>query len=232
MIKSALEYILSLDKKEVFEIDGKKFTYDKPFKICEDTIDRSLKIRTLQGIVDYLEALPDPIHHADMILHIEDFNKVSLITNLNKDLNRNVILESNAVTPFLKLNDFLTQESFLIMLQSCFVDNEDKLKILKVVGTMRDTTVKEFGDDGISQSVVAKVNIGRVADVKIPNPCILKPYRTFQEIDQPESKFILRMKEGGQVGLFEADGGAWKNQAVKNIRDWFNDERIDITYIS
>lgn len=56
----------------------------------------------------------------------------------------------------------------------------------------------------------------------VPNPVYLKPFRTFTEITQPESAFVLRMRESGgiQVALFEADGGAWKNEAILAIKDY------------
>lgn len=47
----------------------------------------------------------------------------------------------------------------------------------------------------------------------------LKPYRTFREMDQPESPFVLRVwkdNEGVRLAVFEADGGAWKIKAREN----------------
>jgi hypothetical protein len=52
----------------------------------------------------------------------------------------------------------------------------------------------------------------------------LAPYRTFQEIEQPSSPFLFRIKgtpgEGVQCALFEADGGAWRLDAVARIEAW------------
>jgi len=48
----------------------------------------------------------------------------------------------------------------------------------------------------------------------------LKPYRTFNEVEQPESEFLLRLSDGAQVALYEADGGAWKLTARRNIADY------------
>ena len=44
--------------------------------------------------------------------------------------------------------------------------------------------------------------------------------RTFSEIEQPESNFVLRVDRDANIALFEADGGAWKNAAVARIRDY------------
>ena len=54
----------------------------------------------------------------------------------------------------------------------------------------------------------------------------LKPYRTFTEVEQPESDFIFRMKDMGSVccALFEADGGAWRNVAMHNIKAYLQEQ--------
>ena len=49
------------------------------------------------------------------------------------------------------------------------------------------------------------------------------PYRTFIEVEQPESKFIFRMREGGACALFEADGGAWKLDAQNAVYEYLKD---------
>ena len=76
----------------------------------------------------------------------------------------------------------------------------------------------------MSQSVTVKTGIASVSNVKVPNPVVLRPYRTFTEIEQPESRFIFRMQEGGLCALFEADGGAWEKKAVINIKEYLSDK--------
>lgn len=65
----------------------------------------------------------------------------------------------------------------------------------------------------------------------IPSPVTLKPYRTFTEVEQPESQFVFRMKEdkydGVQCALFEADGGAWKLGAMEYIKEYLERELED-----
>ena len=56
-----------------------------------------------------------------------------------------------------------------------------------------------------------------VADVVVPNPVTLMPRRTFFEIEQPASPFIFRMQSGPTCALFEADGGAWQQEAMQRI---------------
>lgn len=56
----------------------------------------------------------------------------------------------------------------------------------------------------------------------------LKPYRTFSEVEQPESEFLVRLSDGGRVALYEADGGAWKLQARRNVADYLKENLADL----
>ena len=49
------------------------------------------------------------------------------------------------------------------------------------------------------------------------------PRRTFPEIDQPESPYILRLREGPQAALFRADDQAWRVEAIASIGAWLQD---------
>ena len=54
----------------------------------------------------------------------------------------------------------------------------------------------------------------------------LKPYRTFQEIDQPEGLFLIRIDERG-ITFTEADGGMWKLEARKTIKKYLEEKLKD-----
>ena len=61
----------------------------------------------------------------------------------------------------------------------------------------------------------------------ITRACVtLKPFRTFREIEQPESEFILRYqnRNGIEAALFEGDGGCWKLDAILRIKEWLSDK--------
>lgn len=118
------------------------------------------------------------------------------------------------------------------MLQSSFVDIGTKSTLLKYTGLIQDEAVKTTGDDGVSQQVTVKTGVASVGQAIVPNPVELAPYRTFPEIEQPLSKFIFRMKEGPSAAIFEADGGAWRNEAMNNIREYLEENLRDYNNIS
>lgn len=52
---------------------------------------------------------------------------------------------------------------------------------------------------------------------------------------QPESEFIFRMKSDDRsvfCALFEADGGAWKNEAMQSIKQYLEEQLKDIDFVT
>lgn len=104
----------------------------------------------------------------------------------------------------------------------------DKPIILQFAGNVKAGTVAEYGDTGVGQKAAIKKGVASLQEVEVPSPCRLMPYRTFTEVKQPMSSFIFRVKDNDRLGvscaLFEADGGAWKNEAKKNIKEYLEKE--------
>ncbi|GIO33100.1 hypothetical protein J2TS6_42410 [Paenibacillus albilobatus] len=221
MIKEAIEKILSLASINTATIGDQIFT-NSDLRRVPDAVTDTLKVRNLQGIVDYLRNNFDS--KMPVIVHVISPTQVNVVTGFNRDLNRSTLIEATALLPEIKFGWFYDIESFNILLQSCFVDTEQKQRILSIVGNVVDEKVVTVGDTGISQQVTAKAGIATVEPVVLPNPVHLKPYRTFVEIKQPESAFVFRMKDGPSAALFEADGGAWKLDAIEEIKLYFSKE--------
>lgn len=221
MIKKAIETILSLGLSSPTVINSRTYTNGpagimalKPPKA------ETLKINTLTGIVDY--------GVSSAMVHVEDHTTVHIINKIYDDnwLTRSTYVTANHESPVFAFARWMDLETFIINLQAMFVQDENTAAILKVVGNIKEEAVSQFTDDGVTQSVVAKAGISRVEQVAVPNPVTLRPYRTFMEIEQPASTFILRMKGGkGEppyCALFEADGSMWKLEAIKRIKDWLS----------
>ena len=126
-----------------------------------------------------------------------------------------------------KFDRYMPVEEFVIYLQSMFVQDDTARQILKVVGNLTQGSETNVADDGITQRVTAKAGVARVAVVDLPNPVALRPYRTFLDIHQPASEFVLRIKadkdEGPLCALFETDGGAWRFTVLEHIKNYMAD---------
>jgi hypothetical protein len=221
VIKEALQYLVKLGNVETKEV-GKQIFSTQPLHHIKEETASSLQVRSLSGLVEYLKSNFD--FHKTLMVHVESPTEVLVFDSFNRDLDRNFLIKAKAMFPSFSFDRFTDTEDINIKLQSCFVKNEDRDIMLKVVGNIKEEMVSTVGDDGVSQAVVAKTGVATVGNVKVPNPVVLKPYRTFVEVDQPESDFIFRMQTGPRCALFEADGGAWKLQSMKNIKEYLKSE--------
>lgn len=132
-----------------------------------------------------------------------------------------------AELPDFAFGHFLPHEEFCIALQSKFMDTEDRKLLLKFAGTVEAGTVAQYSDDGVSQKATVKTGIASKGDAVVPGAVTLQPYRTFLNLEQPESQFIFRMRDGNrgvECAIFEADGGAWRNAARAAIHNYLEDE--------
>lgn len=223
MIKEAIEKVLSLSGIHTKEIGEQVYTNGELRRVTEPTAS-TLTVRNLSGLVDYLRNNFDG--KLPVMVHIESPTHVSAITGFNRDVQRNTLIQADALLPDIKYGSFYDIESFNILLQSCFVPTDVRSSLLAIVGNVKDENVTSYGDDGTSQQVTAKVGVATVEQVKLPNPVYLKPFRTFIEIEQPESAFVFRMKDGPSAAIFEADGGEWKLRAIQDIKLYL-DEALD-----
>lgn len=231
LTKEALQYLAEntiKPKERVVKINGSNFVIDEAghydrIKPRVYNAKDPLIIKTLTGLVDYIKSNLER-KEAKLLLHIEKPDEVSLMGLLAEDGSREYLASAQAIVPRFNFDYYLDIEEFNVALQSVFAPTADRDILLKVVGNLKEDNVKTTGDDGISQAVTIKTGVATAADVKVPNPVTLAPYRTFIEVKQPESKFIFRMKDGPRGAIFEADGGAWRNQAILNIKTFLEEQ--------
>lgn len=231
LTKEALQYLAEntiKPKERVVKINGSNFVIDEAghydrIKPRVYNAKDPLIIKTLTGLVDYIKSNLER-KEAKLLLHIEKPDEVSLMGLLAEDGSREYLASAQAIVPRFNFDYYLDIEEFNVALQSVFAPTADRDILLKVVGNLKEDNVKTTGDDGVSQAVTIKTGVATAADVKVPNPVTLAPYRTFIEVKQPESKFIFRMKDGPRGAIFEADGGAWRNQAILNIKTFLEEQ--------
>lgn len=217
MLKELLDSILARQNAEVLKIGEKTYTTQSVHPV-KDAQPAALGVATLTGMIDYYLANVDALDPAKLIVHVEDHANVKLLSALHGDFaQRDCLVHVKADLLQMKFNTWVESEPFNIFMQACFQETTDRAAVLKVVGNIRESAVKDTSDDGVSQEVTIKSGIARVGEVKVPNPVILKPFRTFVEVEQPASQFVFRMRTGPECMLVEADGGAWRNEARQNI---------------
>lgn len=229
MIKKALEYLIGLAEPNYNCIDGSFYT-DKPLhRISYNPMAKKIEMSTLSSLIDYIKSNVD-VMKGQMIIHVQSPTRVQMYSALDNERERECVVEVNANVPDFPFNKFTDHEPFCINLQSKFIDDPvtDRALLLKFAGTVEHGTVAEYGDDGVTQKATVKTGIASKGEAIVPNPVLLKPFRTFIEVEQPLSSYVFRMKQdkydGIQCALFEADGGAWKNAAMNDIKAYLEYE--------
>lgn len=225
--KEALEYLVNLGETKIIEVNGQQYSTKQLYHVKYPK-PAELQTTTLTALVDYIKSGIDK-KFSKLLVHVKSPSVVALYSELYTDEGRDCYMVCEALTPNnVRYNNFMDTENFNIMLQSSFVDNDDKAILLKVTGNVKEENVQNTGDDGVSQAVAIRTGVASVANVKVPNPVVLAPFRTFPEIKQPESKFIFRMQSGPRAALYEADGGAWRNEAMSSIKEYLQDMLSDV----
>lgn len=239
MIKEAIDYLLKLKRPETIKIDERDYaTID--LQAIKEAECKPLTVYGLNSLINYIKGNPDQNIENIKIINIEDPLKVTVQSSTFGNFKQRetyLIADYSELTPFIKFGTYLSIEEFIIMLKSKFIVTEDLETIIKVVGNITDENVTNYNDDGITQKVTTKTGIARVGEVALPPKIKLRPFRTFVEVEQPESEFLLRARkgyEGIEFALFEADGGAWKKEAIKNIEKYLIDNlgETSITILS
>lgn len=225
---------------DTIAVSGNTYTTRPVHLPPREPVAASIEVHTLTGLVDYCKAERDTDEAP--LIHVVNPVRVEVISSLQgRYQDRTTYLVANCkpiIGDGFKFGFYLDLEQFVVNLQSQFEPTEQRATILQVVGNIKHENVKTMSDDGVTQQVVTRAGIERSSNAQVPNPVELKPYRTFPEIAQPESEFVLRLKQSSKEGelptaaLFEADGGKWKLDAIKAIRDYLAAELEGFTIVA
>lgn len=210
--------------------EGIRTFVDKPMHMLVDEIavDTPLHTNSLSSVADYIKSNADfDVLASDgrKIIHVEDEKTVWLYTEMNSFKKRSTLLLASAWVSSFPFGQWLSLENFIISVQANFVTDEHRDELLSFVATVKQDTGVEQQDDGVTQKVTTRSGVSLSRTSKVPNPITLRPFRTFSEVEQPESAFVFRIKAeegcGVKAALFAADGDAWRHDAILKIRDYF-----------
>lgn len=224
MIKEAINRILSLASPTLNKIDGQTYS-DRALHLITPPLPEPLIIHTLTGLMDYINInLDQDLCDLHFFLHVVNPREVEVMSGLNPSAKRHFFAAARVNNETFSFGRWLDLETIIIRLQAYFVQDQNSQRLLRLLSNIKSEIVKISQDDGISQSVTVKTGPALVQETVVPNPVILRPYRTFVEIEQPASPFVFRLNTEGLGGaLFEADGGIWQLEAIGKIRNFLRE---------
>jgi len=233
MIREAMQFIAEMSNGAILKHGVQAYSKHElvslpsPAPLADHVI-----LHTLSGLADYVQEDFDKV--CEYGVFIDGPGLVSLCSRLTEDFRQREVVAK--CVPFdtkaFPFGRFVEPEDFVIALQACFVPDETTAAVLRVVGNVQSEAVETLTDDGVSQMVAARTGIARINNVSVPNPVTLRPYRTFQEIEQPASRYVLRLKRDGEgmpsAALFEHDDGQWRLAATEAIKVYLAGRELEI----
>lgn len=221
MLKEFAQYLVSLKDNKTYTIHGDTYS-DRELVRIAPHVDRprQIQVNGLDSIVKLVRNEQDMMENYPIYIRVISPRKVEVFGTYDDTMTRDYLYEAICDAPDFK-GGWRGHEGAIIELRSAFVPNEGTEYLLDLLSRISKDDSVTSEDNGVSQTVSARQGIALKSYEKVRSRILLSPFRTFTEIEQPESEFILRLDEDGRVGLIEADGGRWKLTAKASIAAYF-----------
>lgn len=228
MLKEAIKKIEEMAAPTIHEVDGSIFSNQQMVHI----MDRKPmpKCIELTGLDSICKMVRNEAEHVGLqiFIQVKDYKNVSVFTELDEDEDRLHLYKCIADTPDVTTGYFMDYEKAVIELRSLYIPNGGTKYLLQLLGSISNESKVTTSDNGVTQKVEAKSGIALSSMVEIEPRVTLQPFRTFVEVEQPASEFLLRINDRGQIGMFPADGGVWKLEATRNVAGYFEEKLKDL----
>ncbi len=229
----------AVEQPQIIDINGETYIAYKGdlnrFVPEEKERPDSTDIFSLDGLIDFIHADVDGFFSEEgerCIVLVKSPTDVQVVSPCKGRSNRRSVLAHCAyVPPRIAFNSYMDAEDLGIMLQTNFVEDENRDIILKIVRNMTEEQSLQTADDGVSQRVTIKQGVKEIDSTVFKNPAYLRPLRTFTEVMQPPSPFVVRFAEGHKAALLESDGGAWRIEAVRHVGNYLKNKLEDCNVV-
>lgn len=232
MLKEAIEKIVELSKP--FVVKGEKGEIFTNVDLCECKSDLDLQyiheVRSIDALLNLIknEAI---IKYPDrkIFVEIQSFNSILCYLDVvDEDRNERVELyEAQEIDVAGVPSGWIDYQSAMIKLKAQFQDTSDKDYLINLLSKIDIEQGVHTEDNGMSQSVTVRKGIAAKGIENVKSICNLKPYRTFMEVEQPSSDFLIRINDHQEISFIEADGGMWKLAAKQTIKAYIENALKD-----
>ena len=230
MLQKFIEHIQKTTQPIITEVDGSTFriTSDGDVKEILPTIFHpdTLPLNSLDAMIKMVKT---EASEQDAPLYITIPNHMTVRCfgqpDAEERYHRQVYYEANATdVPGWAEKNTLGFEEAQIALRTRFQETPDTLYAMKLVSDISLGANVIYNDNGIATTITTQKGVALQTNAPIRPLVQLRPYRTFQEVEQPESIFLIRVSDRG-ISFIEADGGMWKLAARETIKT-FLEERL------
>ncbi len=209
-------------KTETIDVRGRSYVTRKVLRPPDEPMPETLTVHTLSGVALFCNTFPKG---RIAYIHIDSASGVFVLGPLDEQSQQRPCyvaakLFREKQFPF---GATMSQENFLIGIQTAFVESANRQKFLQIASAVETGSSTRLSDDGISQKIITRKGTSLESEVDFKNPVWLAPYRTFPEIDQPESPFVFRTTGEGLLALHETLETEWQLKAIAAMAQYFKD---------
>lgn len=212
----------------VVEVEGTNF-HINPAKatVLEFPRKSADAVFSLSQLISWILASRRDDPKQNLIVNISGPDKVEVWdTAYNKNKEREILAEADFGEVYQKFpfGQQLSQEEFIIKLQTMFIKDDARDLLMKTVSAVRAEKITTSDDDGYSQTAGMKAGVLLTNKESVQNLWDLRTYLTFPEVDQPTVPYILRLHqrqdELPKFALYTCDGDLWKVKTTLAVREY------------
>ncbi len=231
-LRDAIDRITDLARPFTMEADGHQFCSKPLVEVkAEEFAPTAYEVDTLDALVKLILTEGVTLGRR-LYVRVDSARRVTVATTYNGGELRNPyqrfpLYAAVSDVPGVTIGNLMSQERAIVELQSLYGATPDRDYLLDLLSRIDVNEGVSSVDNGVTQEV--NVRTGAVLKQATPvRPIVqLQPYRTFLEVEQPVSDFLLRVSKEGEPTLFEADGGAWKLEAKRSIAAYLAEKLAD-----
>lgn len=226
MIKAALEYLVGLKPVQTFVINGETYTDGSLSRVpkVKHSPDR-YQVKSLDAIANLIKTEIGKAR-VPLFIRIDTPTRVFVESSWDSEFDRDFLYQANCEEANFQPG-WRDHEKAIIELKSAFIPTEGQQYLLDLLSRLCVDDGVETTDNGVTQTVTTKQGVSLKQAENVRNIVGLKPFRTFREVSQPESMFLIRVDDKSRVAILEADGEIWKIEAKLNIKAYFEKELAD-----
>lgn len=228
-LRDAIDRLVELAAPTTKEWDGRMFS-SKPLEeitVEEDGPSR-LNVNTLDALAVMIRTEGVKQKGLPLYIRVVDEHNVLVFTSLHDGKGtsflRQYFYKAECDVPRVIIGQEMSQQQAIIQLQSVYGPTPDREYLLELISRMSVNEGVTSDDNGVTQTITARQGAVLKENMPVKPIVTLQPYRTFLEVKQPASEFLLRVGKEGGISLHEADGGVWRLEAKRRIADWLGKE--------
>lgn len=208
---------LADEVRSVVEINEKKYIRNG-FTLIQPSFPKEVPLTSLAGMIRFaaqksknprrLVILSPRLVCIDE--EVSELNTFARVASLDLDLEE------------FKYGKYMPLDEFRINLIIKFEDSKDRTSLIKYISKITEKSETRLSDDGITINTTVEVGTSG-ANIELQafsSELVLKPRRTFPEIEQPETKLLFRMKNKNEMALYDFSDGSWISECTEKLHDF------------